>query len=94
MPRRKKIIDVDSIKNEEVDNRDLIRRNYYKCDVCSSVFRITPVTLNLTYFTGLANYYRKCSLDKLKLCANCSKEINTLVDNWIVHKNPSLEKFK
>ena len=64
------------------------------CDCCNQPIYTTPINIPLTYLTGKASWHRNCKVDRLKLCSDCSKELNELVDNWIISKNKNLKKFE
>lgn len=91
MGRRKKEIDIESI--DIFSNQELIKKNYYKCDVCSTIVRIPLIKINLSHLLGKASYYRKCKLESINICNNCASSISEIIDNWIINKNKNLEKF-
>ena len=90
--RKKKVITVDTVSLFSED--DLAKKNYYRCDVCGKYFRYSPFKINLSYFLGKASYHRRCASDSLAMCDDCSLELSSVVDNWLIRKNGNLEKFR
>lgn len=92
MGRRKKV-EIDSTSNL-FSNNIVGKNNYYQCDICKEYSRIPLIKLNLSHSLGKASYHRLCCLDNPKVCDKCASEISNIIDNWIISKNSSLEKFK
>lgn len=93
-PRKNTLI--ENIKGEEVKTPPPVKdKNKYNiCDICGKEYKITPRVLNFTYITSVANYHRRCSTDKFKVCTDCAEEFSTVIDNWVIKKNPELRKFR
>lgn len=68
------------------------RVNCY-CELCNSPIYSSPTRILLYSLTGKASWHRECSAEKLSICNECSSELNNLIDNFILEKNPSLRKF-
>ena len=90
--RPKKVVTASTV--DLFSDKELQSKNYYKCDVCGNYVRVSLIPINLSYFLGKAAYRRKCSADRIKLCDKCADDLSSVVDGWIISKNPRLEKFK
>ena len=55
-----------------------------ECNRCHKKIISGEKNINLTYLTGMAPWHRMVSLDRVCLCGECSKELNELIDNWLV----------
>lgn len=62
------------------------------CTRCGKTIYSGVVNINLCALTGNATWSRACSVDKLTLCNECSKQLNEVIDNWIISENPKLKK--
>ena len=56
-----------------------------ECNRCHKKIVSGEKNINLTYLTGMAPWHRKVSLDRVCLCNECSKELNELIDNWLIN---------
>ena len=54
------------------------------CDRCHKKIISGERDINLTYLTGMAPWHRMVSLEKVCLCGDCAKELNMLIDNWLI----------
>lgn len=63
------------------------------CDLCGAEIYCTPTKVSLSLLTGKASWHRDCKLDRFELCSRCAEELNSVVDNFILTKNPNLNKF-
>ena len=63
------------------------------CDLCGDSIYSQGNYINLNILTSKASWHRNCSKDKLCLCNNCVKELNNLIDTFILQRNPKLNKW-
>ena len=68
-------------------------KTYEVCDKCKTNIYCSPIRINLSHLTGQATWHRRCKLDQLKLCNACAKELNELIDNWILKDHPEYIKW-
>ena len=68
-----------------------IKVNGY-CTRCGKAIYSGVIKINRCALTGNATWSRACSVDKLILCNECSKQLNEVVDNWVISENPKLKK--
>lgn len=65
-----------------------------ECSRCHKKIVSGERNINLTYLTGMAPWHRSVSLDRVCLCHECSKELNDLIDNWLINNGKGVkEKF-
>ena len=62
------------------------------CDRCHKKIISGERNINLTYLTGMAPWHRMVSLEKVCLCGDCAKELNMLVDNWLINEGKGVKK--
>lgn len=82
-----------TISLKEVKTPNTTKTGYYICMLCEKQYGGGPIVVNLSLSFGRANYYRETKPDRLHICPNCADELNKLVDDWILKKNPKLSKF-
>lgn len=76
------------------DDSEVVTYTYkYKCDLCNCGIDCSPCNVRLNDLTGCANWHRNTSVNKLCLCNKCAKELNEVIDNFIINKNKRLNKF-
>ena len=88
--------DVEKANDAEHKDKHSTKQNKViaVCDLCNKEIFITPILARLDSITGKASWNRNCSTDKLVLCTDCAKSLNDLIDNFVIKKNPNLNKFK
>lgn len=59
--------------------------NLSECSRCHKKIISGEKTINLTYLTGMAPWHRMVSLDRVYLCNECGRELNELIDNWLIN---------
>lgn len=64
-----------------------------QCDLCGDSIYSQGNYINLNILTSKATWHRNCNKDRLCLCNNCAKELNNLIDTFILQKNPKLNKW-
>lgn len=57
----------------------------FECDRCHKKIISGEKNINLTYLTGMAPWHRRVSLDRVCLCSDCSKELNEMIDSWLIN---------
>lgn len=65
-----------------------------KCDLCDRPIYSSPYKIRLQDLTSKATWHRECSIEKASLCENCAKELNDLIDKFVLKKKPSLKKYR
>ena len=83
-------IDTPVVVKKE-DNSKPLRITGY-CTCCGREIYSGLIHVSLSSITGNATWSRSCSVDKLTLCSECAKQLNEIVDKWIISKNPELKK--
>ena len=61
------------------------------CDRCHVKILSGEKIVNLTYLTGVAPWHRKSSIDRVCLCNSCAKELNSIIDNWLLNENKGVK---
>lgn len=56
-----------------------------ECSRCHKKIVSGEKNINLTYLTGMAPWHRRVSLDRVCLCSDCSKELNEMIDSWLIN---------
>lgn len=63
-----------------------------QCEICGKDIFSEPRKIDFNMVTGMAEYWRD-SRRYIKSCDDCCKELNKVIDNWVLGKNPNLCKF-
>ena len=63
-----------------------------QCEICGKDIFSEPRKIDFNILTGMAEYWRN-SKRYIKSCEDCCKELNKVIDDWLLHKNPNLCKF-
>lgn len=63
-----------------------------QCDICGEDIFSEPRKIDFNMVTGMAEYWRD-SRRYIKSCDDCCKELNKVIDDWLLDKNPNLCKF-
>lgn len=104
-PPEKAMIFVTKTKNSEEDNIPIVeekkssiepskpRKVMVICDKCHKDIYCSPITINLSHLLGQASWHRDCKLERINLCTDCGRELNTLVDKWILKDNKDYYKW-
>lgn len=66
--------------------KDKEKSSHSICDRCHKPHDFTERKLNLSLLTGMASWHRDVMVDKVSLCYDCSKELNKLIDDWLINK--------
>lgn len=65
----------------------------YTCSLCGKQVKYSLNNINLIQLTGRATWHRDVNIDRISICNECSEELNSVVDKFILKKNPSLNKW-
>lgn len=63
-----------------------------QCEICGKDIFSEPRKIDFNMVTGMAEYWRD-SRRYIKSCDDCCKELNKVIDDWVLGKNPNLCKF-
>ena len=63
-----------------------------ECDRCHKKIISGEKNINLTYLTGMAPWHRRVSLDRICLCGDCSKELNEMIDSWLINNGKGVKE--
>lgn len=55
------------------------------CDRCHNPIPTGERNINLSILTNMASWHRDVSIDRVKLCPACAKELNSLIDKWLIN---------
>ena len=61
----------------------------YECELCGKPIYDSPRIIRCTELTGFALYYRSIQ-DQYKVCIECGKEFNDMVERWLIKKGAKL----
>ena len=61
----------------------------YECGLCGKPIYDSPRIIRCTELTGFALYYRSIQ-DQYKVCNECGKEFNDMVERWLIKKGAKL----
>ena len=61
----------------------------YECELCGKPIYDSPRIIRCTELTGFALYYRSIQ-DQYKVCDECGKEFNDVVEKWLIKKGAKL----
>ena len=61
----------------------------YECELCGKPIYDSPRIIRCTELTGFALYYRSIQ-DQYKVCIECGKEFNDMVEKWLIKKGAKL----
>ena len=61
----------------------------YECELCGKPIYGSPRIIRCTELTGFALYYRSIQ-DEYKVCNECGKEFNDMVEKWLIKKGAKL----
>lgn len=61
----------------------------YECELCGKPIYDSPRIIRCTELTGFALYHRSIQ-DQYKVCNECGKEFNDVVEKWLLKKGAKL----
>lgn len=64
------------------------------CELCGNSVYSQLISINLESLTGKATWHRNCKLNKLHIFNKCAMEMNSIIDNFLIKKNPALRKWE
>lgn len=56
-----------------------------ECNRCHKKIISGEKNINLTYLTGMAPWHREVGLDRVCLCSDCGRELNAIIDKWLIN---------
>lgn len=62
-----------------------------ECNRCHKKIVSGERNINLTYLTGMASWHRNVSLDRVCLCSDCGKELNKMIDDWLINNGKGVK---
>ena len=62
-----------------------------ECSRCHKKIVSGERNINLTYLTSMAPWHRSVSLDRVCLCTDCGKELNGIIDNWLINDGKGVD---
>ena len=71
----------------KVDSKPISAK--YECELCGKPIYDSPRIIRCTELTGFALYYRSIQ-DQYKVCNECGKEFNDMVEKWLIKKGAKL----
>ena len=74
-------------KIPKVDSKPISAK--YECELCGKPIYDSPRIIRCTELTGFALYYRSIQ-DQYKVCNECGKEFNDMVEKWLIKKGAKL----
>ena len=74
-------------KVTKVDSKPISAR--YECELCGKPIYDSPRIIRCTELTGFALYHRSIQ-DQYKVCTECGKEFNDMVEKWLIKKGAKL----
>ena len=74
-------------KGLKVDSKSISAK--YECELCGKPIYDSPRIIRCTELTGFALYYRSIQ-DQYKVCTECGKEFNDMVEKWLIKKGAKL----
>ena len=74
-------------KVPKADSKPIIAK--YECELCGKPIYDSPRIIRCTELTGFALYYRSIQ-DQYKVCNECGKEFNDMVEKWLIKKGAKL----
>ena len=77
----------DTKKALKIDSKSITAK--YECELCSNPIYDSPRIIRCTELTGFASYHRSIQ-DRYKVCNECGKEFNDVVEKWLIKKGAKL----
>lgn len=73
--------------NSKTDSKSISAK--YECELCGKPIYDSPRIIRCTELTGFALYHRSIQ-DQYKVCNECGKEFNDVVEKWLIKKGAKL----
>lgn len=61
------------------------------CDRCHEKIISGEKNINLTILTAMASWHRDVNKDRICLCTNCAKELNKVIDEFLLNNGKGME---
>ena len=81
-----------SVKKPKKTKKETEIKPTCQCEICGKDIFSDPRKIDVNILTGMAEYWRS-SRRYIKSCGDCCKELNKVIDDWLLDKNPNLCKF-
>ena len=78
---------IETKKVPKTDHKPITAK--YECELCGKPIYDSPRIIRCTELTGFALYYRSIQ-DQYKVCNECGKEFNDMVEKWLIKKGAKL----
>ena len=78
---------IETKKVPKTDSKPISAK--YECELCGKPIYDSPRIIRCTELTGFALYYRSIQ-DQYKVCNECGKEFNDMVEKWLIKKGAKL----
>ena len=78
---------IETKKVPKADSKPIAAK--YECELCGKPIYDSPRIIRCTELTGFALYYRSIQ-DQYKVCNECGKEFNNMVEKWLIKKGAKL----
>ena len=78
---------IETKKVPKTDSKSISAK--YECELCGKPIYDSPRIIRCTELTGFALYYRSIQ-DQYKVCNECGKEFNDMVEKWLIKKGAKL----
>ena len=84
----------DETQKEVTQSKNKTIKVICTCSLCGKEIFSSPNIIRLQEITGKASWHRNCKTNNLCVCEKCSKELNSVIDKFLLTKNPSLSKWE
>lgn len=74
-------------KAPKVESKSITAK--YECELCGKPIYDSPRVIRCTELTGFAPFHRSIQ-DQYKVCNECGKEFNNVVEKWLIKKGAKL----
>lgn len=83
----------DDVEDISTDNNSKAKKEDKSqyCERCHNKLVFSERKINLTYLTCMATWHRDVNVDKVSLCYDCCKELNKLIDDWLLNKGKGVQ---
>ena len=78
---------IETKKVPKADSKSISAK--YECELCGKPIYDSPRIIRCTELTGFALYHRSIQ-DQYKVCNECGKEFNDMVEKWLIKKGAKL----
>jgi hypothetical protein len=84
---------IEPVKLEKEASKEKKKEDKFpECNRCHKKIISGEKNINLTYLTGMAPWHRNVSLDRVCLCSDCGKELNKMIDDWLIDEGKGVKE--